>query len=523
MPGHVFVVKGDVTRIACDAWLLPGGPDPRPEPDWLEGVPGAHRITWPEADEAWRREERRARAVEGWSDDAPLPWVVNVGPGGTRPIAWYVEGAAEFLERAAAALRWRHPRYGRARPLVALPVVGTGRGGARHAAGEVVRELLPMLARAARTYALDVALVAREEAAFAAAQAERRRATALDPWRELDDRLRSEADRLGDHAATGRLVLFIGGGVARGAGLPLWGEMLDRLAQRAGMSSGEREALSQLDPLDRARLIGKRLQDARLGGVRAPLGSVVAELLGAHRHHSLSHALLAALPVEEVVTTNYDLLFEQASAAAGFPVRVLPERPRREDRRWLLKMHGSIDRPEEIVLTREDYLRYEERRAALSGIVQALLIMRHMLFVGFALRDPNFHRISDAVRKAFRPAADDAKPDRFGTALVLRENQLQRELWEGDLHWTAMCDEGEAEAGAARRLEIFLDCVLAHTSSSSYLLHPAYAAVLSPPERALAHALGRFAGELAPEARRAHAWARVARMLASLGSGADGD
>lgn len=516
MPGHVFVVKGDVTRLACDAWLLPGGPDPRPEPDWLEGLSGADRIAWPEADDAWRREQQRAREVEGWPNDAPTPWVVNVGPAGTRPIAWYVEGAAQFVERAADRLRGRHPRYGRARALVALPVVGTGRGGARHAAGEVVRELLPMLARAARTHAIDVALVAREEAAFAAAQAERRRAAALDPWRELDERLRREADRLGDHAASGRLVLFIGGGVARGAGLPLWGEMLDRLAQRAGVPSDERDELSQLDPLDRARVIGKRLQGARLG-------SVVAELLGAYRHHSLSHALLAALPVEEVVTTNYDLLFEQASAAAGFPVRVLPERPRREDRRWLLKMHGSIDRPDEIVLTREDYLRYEERRAALSGIVQALLIMRHMLFVGFALRDPNFHRISDAVRKAFRPAAHDAKPERFGTALVLRDNRLQRELWEDDLHWTAMCDEAEAEAGAARRLEVFLDCVLVHTSSSSYLLHPAYASVLSAPERALAQALARFARELPPEARRAHAWARVARMLASLGSEADGD
>jgi hypothetical protein len=40
----------------------------------------------------------------------------------------------------------------------------------------------------------------------------------------------------------------------------------------------------------------------------------------------------------------------------------------------------------------EDYLRYESRRAALAGIVQSLLITKHMLFIGFGLQDDNFHR-----------------------------------------------------------------------------------------------------------------------------------
>ena len=37
-----------------------------------------------------------------------------------------------------------------------------------------------------------------------------------------------------------------------------------------------------------------------------------------HSHyHSVAHSLLAALPCAEVVTTNYDVLFEQAIKAAG--------------------------------------------------------------------------------------------------------------------------------------------------------------------------------------------------------------
>src|SRR5438067_671910 len=70
------------------------------------------------------------------------------------------------------------PLFGRARPLLALPVVGTGRGGAAERAGEVVQELLPRLRDfAARTYPggreFDVALVCLDAATHAAAQAER--------------------------------------------------------------------------------------------------------------------------------------------------------------------------------------------------------------------------------------------------------------------------------------------------------------------------------------------------------------
>jgi hypothetical protein len=219
------------------------------------------------------------------------------------------------------------------------------------------------------------------------------------------------------------------------------------------------------------------------------------------------------------VTTNYDALFEDASAAADFPVRVLPKRPRPGDRRWLLKMHGCMTQPESIVLTREDYLRYEERRAALTGIVEALLITRHMLFVGFGLADDNFHRIADAVRRVVHPPGiAETRREPFGTTLVLDRNPLQQELWEGDLIWATLAaphsttPDVSTIAEAARRLDIFLDCVLAKTRSTAYLLNPYYEALLSDAEKALAHSLRRLRPTESP------AWERVSALLRSLGA-----
>ena len=72
-------------------------------------------------------------------------------------------------------------------------------------------------------------------------------------------------------------------------------------------------------------------------------------------------------PVAEVVTTNYDQLFEVAYGAVGRTPSVLPHAIRPDAKRWVLKMHGCVSHPEDIVLTRRDYLGYAKRRAAAEG------------------------------------------------------------------------------------------------------------------------------------------------------------
>ncbi|MGH7194939.1 MAG: SIR2 family NAD-dependent protein deacylase, partial [Candidatus Saccharimonadales bacterium] len=215
-------------------------------------------------------------------------------------------------------------------------------------------------------------------------------------------------------------------------------------------------------------------------------------------------------------TTNYDHLFEMASDAAGQPAQVLPYAPAARNKRWLLKLHGSVDHPGDIVLSREDYLRYADRRAALAGIVQALLITRQMLFVGFSLTDENFHRIADDVRKAIRgPEQPMTLPQEFGTALFLEKDALLEELWRHDLCCVGMADELPASLPAeARRLEIFLDYVLAEASQYvSPLLNAAYQGILSQEERDIRDLLRQLEQEASEDVRKAPAWRRIAALL----------
>jgi len=305
------------------------------------------------------------------------------------------------------------------------------------------------------------------------------------------------------------------------AGLPGWGSLLDALAVRAGMTAQEREALRGLrNVLDQATVVERRLNDEK-----TEIGPAVEVVLGPHRHHALTHALLAALTVREAITTNYDRLFEDAWAVSDPGVlSVIPGAIRSDARRWLLKMHGCVSDPEKVVLTRSSYTRYDERLPGLAGMVQAFLVTRHVLFVGFSLTDDNFHRLIDAVR---RLRAVGRPPGLLGTALALGSGGLSEVLWEGDIQRVRMTDHEETArdfsvAAAARRLEVFLDYLVSRTRGAAHLLvGTRFNPLLTPGERRLRDALARFVADVTgPDAvgvREAVAWPRVERLLRGLG------
>jgi hypothetical protein len=175
------------------------------------------------------------------------------------------------------------------------------------------------------------------------------------------------------------------------------------------------------------------------------------------------------------------------------------------------------------VLTRSSYTRYDEQLPALTGIVQAFLITRHVLFVGFSLTDDNFHRIVDAVR---RLRAATGAPGQFGTSLTLGRGGLAESLWDRDVYRVRMEDRLESDgfpfADAARRLEVFLDYLLSRTRDTAHLLvGDRFDAVLTPGERRLRDALGRFVAEIsgndAGAVRDTVAWPRIERLLKGLG------
>jgi SIR2-like domain len=499
MAGHLFIVQADLTRLEVDALAVPTDPARRVEPSWLAHAPDSVRSTSPQYVSA---DQGPVVRWQTW-DDGRHAFLVDVGRAQPEEPKWYAGRAASYVDAAIEGLS-QPPRARRERALIGLPVLGTRHAGAAARAGGIIDELIKVLAaKVEADDRYDIVLAVSNRGTFAACQQVRRRLEQPRSAQPRDALVRA----LAGHALQGRLVVFLGAGVSAGAGLPTWARLLHSLAESPSLSDAEREAIATVDNfLDRARLIADAY--ARAG---EDLGVAIAKRMHADRY-ALGHALLASMPVNEVVTTNYDTLFERAAAAAHRPATILPYEAVSPGQRWLLKMHGSVDPPRDIVLTREDYLEYGRTRGALLGIVQALLITRHMLFVGFSLDDDNFIRIAHDVRSAVRRPAGVSRP-KFGTVLTLVEDPARRMLWERDFDVTSMepraGDDAAARARGARQIEILLDRVLAESRPQlAHLLDERFTAALDSDElavRSALQALSETAGD-APAWRPVHAF-----------------
>jgi hypothetical protein len=159
-----------------------------------------------------------------------------------------------------------------------------------------------------------------------------------------------------------------------------------------------------------------------------------------------------------------------------------------------LSSHGDSAHPESIVLTREEYLRFGDSRAALAGVLQSLLLTRHVLFVGTSMLDDDLIRIAHQVRSALQLQGSSSGGRRSGTVLALRDDPARARLWEQDVETVAMGNSGTRSAEAARRLEVLLDLIgCVSTPPTGYLLDPAYRGLLNEEERALSAALSTMA------------------------------
>lgn len=494
MTGHVFLIRGDLRHLRCDAFLAvtdTAGNDGRSH--WLEGHPsydptGANPLAG--------IQEGDVRLVLDAAPSSGAPAVYA----GAIPLRGTTEPdvLARLLERfVTEAVRWQSRDSLR---LLAIPLLGTGASADGSVNDKLVRRLLHDTHRLARDHHVDIVIVARGAdrrgaALFSAALHVRRQLAATDAswWEPLEDPDHVLAKRLAQFAIDRQLVMFVGAGVSASAGLPDWNGLLAGLAGDAGLPEPLASAVSDRgrDPLDRAEALAHAVADKKR------LGQLIGARIQEVSYPALQHVQLMDLPVTEVVTLNYDCLLEQASTDAGTALVVIPDRPRGA-MRWVLKLHGTIEKPESLVLTRGDYLSYAAGRAALSGIVQALLITRHMLFIGFGMSDPHFHGILHEVRTALEQlqtqpdpplASDSVDPlGQLGTALNVDDDPLQAELWGADVRTHRLVPDADERRG--RRLEIFLDLVLSYALPlADHLLDPNLAGLRDADDERLVDAL----------------------------------
>jgi hypothetical protein len=509
MAGALLVLRGDLTLLACDALLVPTshavevtrswrgvvGPSSPGNADWwrVDVVPPA----------SWGEQQRCFLAPEpSLGRDV---WFVLTGRHGAT-ITWLVAGVAAALSQAARQID--RTKSKRSKPLVGLPLVGTGAGGYGDDRGAVIAALLPALDRIAAEEDIDIALVLWDEADHAAVQKTRH----PQPHPHIDPD--GVAEELGRLAAQNQLAVFLGAGVSLAAGLPSWKELITELADISHIGP----SLLDLPPLDGAQVAFDKMRGDFLTYMQRTFTP---------QTHAVAHALLASLECEAALTTNYDNCYEQAMAGRRQELRVLPRERAEPGVPWLLKLHGDAAHPETIVLTRKQYLDHSEWSAPLTGLVQAQLLTRHVLFVGFSLVDDTFARLAHQVLRLV--GSHGKEPSPLATVLQLTTDPARAELYKEGLRHIPVAKDATDLSVAARDLELFLDrmawaACLARSGAKRYLLDPRYAGMVTPAaEHALRDRLLELLTNVTTEERATSAWSVVEKALIELGAGSPGE
>ncbi len=121
-----------------------------------------------------------------------------------------------------------------------------------------------------------------------------------------------------------------------------------------------------------------------------------------------NHELLAQLPINFFWTTNYDSLIEDSLRDAGHVVAVNHSQEQLTSRSSsanvvVYKVHGDKSRPDQCILSSDDYERFTDTRGQFVELLRGALVEKTFLFLGYSLSDPNIDHILSRLRVRFGP------------------------------------------------------------------------------------------------------------------------
>jgi len=219
-------------------------------------------------------------------------------------------------------------------------------------------------------------------------------------------------EHLIERIAANDFVLLVGAGVSRacsnsrGEQPPSWDKLLEKLILKFTSGAARKAAQAALEARDflgAAELVRSKVRAAGLDHDYMKL--IAAETDGGPKADSqfqpvALHETLLRLDPGIIVTTNYDRIFERASNH-GYSVHSFDSKDLGFDLRQgtpvLVKIHGGVDHSPQLILTRSDYSRLRREGARALEALQALLLTRMVLFVGYSFSDPDIHLLLENV------------------------------------------------------------------------------------------------------------------------------
>jgi hypothetical protein len=191
-------------------------------------------------------------------------------------------------------------------------------------------------------------------------------------------------------------VIFVGAGASKwakphsGNSFKDWGKFLEHAAKSASPRIRRlvKERLEAKDYLIASELLKSNLADKWTGILEIEFQQA-ADISRLHR-------AIISLGQRIIVTTNFDKLIETAwndAKITHYP-KVISKIDQqvfklfRDNESYLIKIHGSIDEPENIVFDKTSFQRAAFSNRFYQDLIETLLLTHTFLFIGFSMDDP---------------------------------------------------------------------------------------------------------------------------------------
>lgn len=199
-----------------------------------------------------------------------------------------------------------------------------------------------------------------------------------------------------DDVSRRRCVLFLGSGISMNSRNHFdrrpksWFEFLSSLLPKVTPNAHIRKLLKDQDYLTACEVLKRSLgRDEFTRAIRE-------EFLAPQYRHAKIHEAIFALDSRIVATPNFDKIYEtyaNSQAAGSIVVKHHYDSDInsiiRTPGRLILKVHGTVDSPENLIFTRADYAEARTRFSAFYEILQALALTHTFIFLGCGISDPD--------------------------------------------------------------------------------------------------------------------------------------
>ncbi|MBR0572848.1 SIR2 family protein [Pasteurella atlantica] len=206
-----------------------------------------------------------------------------------------------------------------------------------------------------------------------------------------------------------KLTIFVGAGVSKSSGLPLWQDLVQMIKSELSINDNETDYL-------------KIAQLYYLSCGETSYYQRIKEFFPEHIEPTIIQKLIFELKPANIITTNWDSLLEKTARDNGYIYDVISKDEhlvQSELENHIIKMHGDF-RDNNIVFKEDDYINYQKNFPLIENFIKSILSTNTILFIGYSYNDINLKQISKWIQNNSKSI-----PPMF--LVVFKEDKNQRQ------------------------------------------------------------------------------------------------